>query len=149
MDLTSVRRLTIPRQTRKRRGRGVGSGLGKTSGRGIKGCGSRSDGGAALLAQGGQMPLFRRLPKVGFSNYKFTKRYAVVNVGDLEEYFEKGDVVDVAQLRKKLLISGSADLCVKILGDGELTKSLTVKADRFSKSAQAKIASAGGTCEVI
>lgn len=93
------------------------------------------------------MPLYRRLPKVGFSNVRFAKRYVVVNVGDLEEYFEKGDIVDVAQLRKKRLVSGDRNVKVKILGDGELSKSLTVKADRFSKSAEAKITAAGGNCE--
>ena len=149
MDLTNIRELTRARKYRKRIGRGVGSGHGKTSCRGTKGCGSRSDGGARFMSEGGQMPLFRRLPKVGFSNVKFTHRYVVVNIGDLEDYFEKGDVVDMAQLRKKRLVSGSEQLPVKILGDGELTKSLTVKAGKFSTSAQAKIASAGGTCEVI
>ena len=149
MDLTNIRKLAIPRPKRKRVGRGTGSGNGKTSGRGSKGGGQRAGWGVRLMAEGGQMPLFRRLPKVGFSNYHFTKRYVAVNVGDLQEYFEKGDVVDVAMLRKKRLVQGGKDLLVKILGDGELTKSLTVKADKFSKSAEAKIASAGGKCEVI
>jgi large subunit ribosomal protein L15 len=149
MDLTEIKQLTTRRKRSKRVGRGVGSGRGKTCGRGTKGCGARTGGGVRPLTEGGQMPLFRRLPKVGFSNAQFTRRYVVVNVGDLEEYFEKGDQVDVAQLRRKRLVQGPGDVRVKILGDGTLTKSLTVKADRFSKSAEAKITSAGGTCEVI
>jgi len=95
------------------------------------------------------MPAYRRLPKVGFSNAKFTKRYVVVNIGDLEECFNKGDVVDVGELRKRRLVQGQRNLKVKVLGDGELTKSLTVKVDGFSKSAEKKITAAGGTCEVI
>ena len=95
------------------------------------------------------MPMYRRLPKVGFSNVRFAKRYVVVNVGDLEEVFEKGDVVDGAELRKRRLVRGHRNLKVKILGDGEISKSLTVKADKFSKSAQEKIAAAGGNCEVL
>jgi len=149
MDLTEVRQLTTPRKYRKRIGRGPGSGHGKTSTRGHKGCGARAGGGARLLREGGQMPIYRRLPKVGFNNANFTTRYVVVNIGDLEEVFQKGDVVDPAELRKRRLVTGRADVKVKILGDGELSKSLTVKAAKFSKSAEAKITAAGGNCEVI
>jgi len=149
MDLTDVRQSANRRKSRKRVGRGIGSGHGKTSGRGHKGCGARAGGGARLLTEGGQMPMYRRLPKVGFSNARFAKRFVVVNVGDLEECFEKGDVVDVGELRKRRLVQGQRDMKVKILGDGELTKSLTVKVDRFSKSAEKKITAAGGTCEVV
>lgn len=150
MDLTKARQGTSRRKRRKRVGRGPGSGHGKTSGRGHKGAGARAGNPAQHpLREGGQMPLFRRLPKVGFSNARFTKRYVVVNVGDLDEYFEKGEVVDAAQLRKKRLVRGPTKLMVKILGDGELTKSLTVKAGRFSRTAEAKIVSAGGSCEVV
>ncbi len=95
------------------------------------------------------MPLYRRSPKVGFSNARFAKRYVVVNVGDLEEEFEKGDVVDPEELRKRRLVRGGRGTRVKVLGDGRLSKSLTVRAGRFSKTAQEKITSAGGTCEVI
>ncbi|MBN2583604.1 MAG: 50S ribosomal protein L15 [Planctomycetes bacterium] len=150
MDLTEVRQLNSRRKSRKRVGRGSGSGSGKTSGRGHKGTKSRAGGNQqSIVREGGRMPLFRRLPKVGFNNANFTTRYVVVNVGDLEEYFQKGDVVDVPQLRKKRLVRGPGEINVKILGDGELTKSLTVKAGKFSKSAEAKIVSAGGSCEVV
>ncbi len=149
MDLTDIRKLSIPRPARKRRGRGTGSGLGKTSGRGSKGAGSRAGHSRHILAEGGALPLYRKLPKVGFSNAEFTERYVVVNIADLEAYFEKGETVDIAELRKKRLVRGNQNAKVKILGDGELQKSLTVKASKFSKSAEAKIAAAGGTCEVI
>jgi len=148
MNLTDVRQLSGQRKWRKRVGRGPGSGHGKTSGRGHKGCRSRAGRGPGPLDMGGQLPLFRRLPKFGFSNAQFTRRYAVVNVGDLDAVFQQGDMVDAAQLRKKRLVRTGADVPVKILGDGELTKQLTVRADKFSKSAQAKIAAAGGTCEI-
>jgi len=148
MDLTNIRELTKPRKYRKRIGRGPGSGHGKTSTHGHKGGGARAGRGPKPLSQGGQMPLFRRLPKVGFSNVNFATRYEVVNVSTLDAAFEKGEVVDVAQLRKKQLVR-SGEVLVKILGDGELTKSLTVRADKFSKSAETKITAAGGTCEVI
>jgi len=149
MDLTEARQLTSKRKRRKRVGRGTGSGTGKTCGRGHKGCGARSGGGARRLTEGGQMPFFRRMPKVGFSNARVAKRYVVVNISDLEEFFEKGDTVNPAELRKRRLVSGPRDLKVKILGDGELSKSLTVKADKFSKSAETKITAAGGNCEVL
>ena len=150
MDLTKARQGTTRRKRRKRVGRGPGSGHGKTSGRGHKGAGSRAGSPAQHpLREGGQMPLFRRLPKVGFNNARFTKRYVVVNVSDLDDYFDKGDVVDAALLRKKRLVRGPDKMMVKILGDGELTKSLTVKAGKFSKTAEAKIVSAGGSCEVV
>jgi len=149
MNLTDIRQLTQPRKYRKRRGRGPGSGHGKTSGHGHKGCLARAGRGPGPLDIGGQLPLFRRLPKFGFSNAEFTRRYVVVNVGDLEATFEKGDVVDAAQLRKRRLLSAGTEARVKILGDGALTKQLTVRADRFSRAAQAKITAAGGTCEVI
>lgn len=149
MNLTEIRKLNNPRPTRKRRGRGVGSGLGKTSGRGSKGAGSRAGFSSHPLAEGGALPLYRKLPKVGFSNAQFTERFVVVNVADLDAYFEQGETVDIAELRKKRLVRGDQNAKVKILGDGELQKSLTVKAAKFSKSAEAKIAAAGGTCEVI
>lgn len=149
MDLSEIRKLNTPRPTRKRRGRGAGSGLGKTSGRGSKGAGSRAGFSSHPLAEGGALPLYRKLPKVGFSNARFTEKYVVVNVADLDAYFEKGETVDIAELRKKRLVRGDQNVQVKILGDGDLQKSLTVKAAKFSKSAEAKIAAAGGTCEVI
>ncbi len=130
----------------KRLGRGTGSGLGKTSGKGHKGAKARSGGGKQPGFEGGQMPLARRLPKRGFTNI-FAKEYAEVNVSSLE-IFENGSVVDVDALLNAGIIKKS--LCgVKILGEGDLTKSLTVKAAKFSKNAQAKIEANGGKAEVI
>lgn len=130
----------------KRKGRGVGTGNGKTAGRGHKGQKARSGGGVRPGFEGGQMPLARRLPKRGFTNI-FAKKYAFVNVSDLD-VFENGDTVDAAKLLEKRLISKELD-GVKILGNGEITKKLTVKAVKFSESAKAKIEAAGGKAEVI
>lgn len=131
----------------KRKGRGVGSGLGKTSGRGQKGQTARQPGAFHKLHfEGGQMPLNRRLPKIGFENI-FRKTYAVVNVSDLE-VFAAGATVDEASLREKTMVRGKWD-GVKILGQGELKKKLTVKAEKFSASAKDKIEKAGGTCQVV
>ena len=133
-------------KTRKRVGRGNGS-CGKTCGRGHNGGGSRSGWSARLLYEGGQMPLFRRLPKRGFSNYRFAKRYEVVNVLELER-FEDGAVVGLEQLSEAGLINGPKSR-VKILGSGELTKRLEVKAHKFTRTAEQKIAGCGGTARVI
>ncbi|MBN2132662.1 MAG: 50S ribosomal protein L15 [Sedimentisphaerales bacterium] len=134
-------------KARKRVGRGRGTGHGKTSGRGHKG--SRSRAGATLLtlSEGGQMPLFRRLPKRGFNNKKFAARFEVVNVSQLER-FDDGAQVGVEQLSQAGLVCA---LCskVKILGDGELTKRLTVAAHKFSKTAEEKIIGCGGTATRI
>ena len=129
---------------RKRLGKGESSGLGKTSGRGHKGQKSRSGGGVRLGFEGGQMPIYRRLPKKGFSNARFKKIYAVVNVSTLEERFEAGATVDEAALREAGVVNGRYD-GLKILGDGDISKSLTVKADKVSASAKEKIEKAGGT----
>lgn len=130
-------------KTRKRVGRGRGTGLGKTSGRGHKGAHSRA--GATLLSlhEGGQMPLFRRLPKRGFNNKQFARRFEIVNVSELER-FEDGAEVGVEQLSQAGLVPG-AQSRVKILGDGELTKRLQVAAHKFSKAAEEKIVGCGGT----
>lgn len=130
----------------KRKGRGPGSGLGKTAGRGHKGQKARSGGGVRPGFEGGQMPLIRRIPKRGFTNI-FAKVYSIVNVKDLE-VFEDGTVVTPELLKEKGIISKLND-GVKILGDGELSKSLTVKAHKFSKAAQEKIEAVGGKAEVI
>ncbi len=130
----------------KRKGRGPGSGLGKTAGRGHKGQKARSGGGVRPGFEGGQMPLIRRVPKRGFTNI-FAKVYSIVNVKDLE-VFEDGTVVTPELLKEKGIISKLND-GVKILGDGELSKSLTVKAHKFSKAAQEKIEAVGGKAEVI
>ena len=133
-------------QVGKRKGRGTGSGNGKTGGRGHKGQKARSGGGVRIGFEGGQMPLARRIPKRGFHNI-FAKPLESVNVSALEK-FEDGAVVDA----KALLDAGILSKCtygVKILGNGEITKKLTVKASAFSESAKAKIEAAGGKAEVV
>ena len=134
-------------QTKKRVGRGVGSGLGKTSGKGHKGQNARSGGGVRPGFEGGQLPLFRRLPKKGFSNAMFKVEYATINVSDLEK-FEDGAVV-TPELLKEMGILKKQLAGVKVLGNGTLTKKLTVKATKFSKSAIEKIEAIGGKAEVI
>ena len=130
----------------KRLGRGVGSGLGKTSGKGHKGAKARSGGGKRPGFEGGQMPLYRRVPKRGFTNI-FGTEYAVVNVERLE-VFNDGDVVTVEELLAKKIIRKPLD-GVKIMGNGELTKKLTVKAAKFTASAKEKIEALGGKAEVV
>ena len=139
-----------PNSTKKARrvGRGIGSGLGKTSGRGQKGQNSRSGGGVRIGFEGGQIPLIRRLPRRGFNNYEFKKQYSIVNVCDLDK-FEDGTVVDIALLKDKGIISKIEKFGLKVLGNGELTKKLTVKAAVFTKTAQEKIEKAGGKIEVL
>ena len=134
-------------KTNKRVGRGVSSGHGKTSGKGHKGQNARSGGGVRPGFEGGQLPLFRRLPKRGFSNAMFKVECATINVSDLEK-FEDGAVV-TPELLKEMGILKKQLAGVKILGNGELTKKLTVKANKFSKSAVEKIESKGGKAEVI
>ena len=131
----------------KRKGRGAGSGNGKTAGKGHKGQNARSGGGVRPGFEGGQMPLQRRLPKRGFRNYPFRKEYQIVNVDFLNE-FEDGTVVTAEELLSKGFIS-DINTAVKILGDGELEKKLTVKANKFSESAKQKIEAAGGKVEVL
>ena len=130
----------------KRLGRGVGSGLGKTSGKGHKGAKARSGGGKRPGFEGGQMPLYRRVPKRGFTNI-FGTEYAVVNVKSLE-IFDDGTVVDVEKLLGSGIIRKTLD-GVKILGTGDLTKKLTVQAQKFSAGAKQKIEAVGGKAEVI
>ena len=132
---------------RKRVGRGPGSGTGKTSGKGHKGQNARSGGGVRPGFEGGQLPLFRRLSKRGFNNYNFRTVYATVNVGDLER-FEEGTTVTKELLIEVGLVKKELD-GIKVLGNGELTKKLTVKADKFSSTAKTKIENVGGTTEVI
>ena len=130
----------------KRLGRGVGSGLGKTSGKGHKGAKARSGGGKRPGFEGGQMPLYRRVPKKGFTNI-FGNEYVAINVERLND-FEDGAVVDTKALLDAGIIKKVQD-GVKIMGDGELTKKLTVKAAKFTASAKEKIEALGGTAEVI
>jgi large subunit ribosomal protein L15 len=132
---------------RKRIGRGSGSGHGKTSGRGHKGSLSRAGAGGKVGYEGGQMPLFRRLPKRGFSNYQFARRYEIVNVSQLDK-FEDGSVIDVRSLFSAGLVN-SASSKVKVLGDGELTKKLNVSVHKFSKTAHDKILSCGGVAKIV
>ena len=130
-----------------RRGRGTGSGNGKTAGKGHKGQNARSGGGVRPGFQGGQLPLYRKLPKRGFHN-KFGVVYAVVNVDDLDKKFEEGATVDAEALLESGIISKVCD-GIKVLGRGEITKKLTVKAAVFSETAKGKIEAAGGKTEVI
>lgn len=135
-----------PRKSRKRVGRGPGSGLGKTSGRGQKGQNARSGGGVRPGFEGGQTPLARRLPKRGFTNFN-RKEYAIVNVEDLNR-FEEGTKVTPALLKETGLVKKELN-GIKILGNGKLTKKLDVTAAKFSKSAKEAIEGAGGTAEVL
>jgi large subunit ribosomal protein L15 len=131
----------------KRLGMGIGSGTGKTAGKGHKGQKARAGHSVSPRFEGGQMPLSRRIPKRGFSNFRFAKNYQTVNVHELEEKFDAGTTITVEVLRDRGLVSGSEP--VKILGDGELAKSFTVIAHAFSVSAASKIEAAGGKREVI
>ena len=135
------------RQTRKRVGRGPGSGVGKTSGKGHKGQNARSGGGVRPGFEGGHLPLFRRLPKRGFKNALFTVRYAVINLSDLDK-FEEGAVVTPELLKEMGLIKKQLD-GVKVLANGTLTKKITVKAHKFSDAALREIEKIGGKAEVI
>ena len=132
---------------RFRKGRGAGSGNGKTAGKGHKGQNARSGGGVRPGFEGGQLPLYRKLPKRGFNNYRFAKQYAIVNVQTLNK-FADGDVVDAAALLAKGIVNAVFD-GIKVLGEGELTKKLTVKAAVFSASAKEKIEAVGGKTEVV
>ncbi|HOB64587.1 MAG: 50S ribosomal protein L15 [Clostridiales bacterium] len=131
----------------KRLGRGIGSGLGKTSGKGHKGQWARSGGGVRPGFEGGQMPITRKIPKRGFKS-PFKKEFTIINVGELED-FDNGTVISAEYLLENGYVRSIAPDGLKILGDGELTKSLTVKANKFSQSAVEKIEKAGGKAEVI
>jgi len=133
-------------EKRKRVGRGEGSGLGRTAGKGNKGKNARSGSGKTTGFEGGQMPLLRRLPKFGFNN-PFRVAYEVVNLAALDKQFAAGATVDVEALRAARLVRTNKP--VKVLGNGELTKALVVKVNAFSASAEEKIRNAGGTAEVV
>ena len=149
MNLAEAKALGLKYPDRKRVGRGTGSGLGKTAGRGHKGAKARSGWSRRLGWEGGQMPLFRRVPKRGFNNKNFAKVYTTVNVSDLQ-VFDDGAVVDLqAVLDKGLTSKEKGSKLFKLLGDGELTKKLTVKVDALTKSAQQKIEAAGGSVELL
>jgi large subunit ribosomal protein L15 len=148
MNLRDVYAIHVDRTARKRVGRGWGSGIGKTSGRGEKGAGRRSGTAFRLRFEGGQMPLYRRLPKKGFSNHAFRLRFEAVNVGSLEAAFPAGSSVDIDALRGARLVPKNANLW-KLLGDGTITKALTIKADAASAGARDKVTKAGGTLEIV
>lgn len=141
-----LRRPDGAKKQRKRLGRGPGSGNGTTAGRGTKGQNARSGGSVRPGFEGGQMPLYRRIARRGFSNYRFKTEYSVINVSTLEKRFDSGAEVTLETLREKGIIAGREDL-VKILGEGELSKKLIVSGVRVSKSARAKIEAAGGSVE--
>lgn len=149
MQLHDVDHGIHKRKKRKRVGRGIGSGHGKTSSKGHKGHSSRQGFKLGPLFEGGQMPLARRVPKRGFFNGAFKKDFAIVNLSSLDACFEAGATIDEAALRARGLVKGRHDDGVKILGDGELTKSFTVHAQKFSESAVAKINAAGGGVVVV
>jgi large subunit ribosomal protein L15 len=134
---------------RKRIGRGTGSGHGKTASKGHKGHSSRQGFKQNPLFEGGQMPLARRVPKRGFVNGAFKKDFAIINLEKIEAAFEAGAIVDEATLRARGLVKGRHDDGVKILGDGEVSKPLTIHAQKFSESAAAKITAAGGSVVVV
>src|SRR6056297_2622020 len=146
-----MEQLKAPKGAHKKKppvGRGVGSGHGRSSGRGHDGQNSRSGGGVRLGFEGGQMPLFRRIATRGFSNYPFKKEYSIVNLNIVDARFEDGDTVNVESLRSKGLLK-KKNAIVKILGDGEITKKLTFAVHKVSASAQKKIEAAGGTIQGI
>ena len=148
MNLTEITKSVGADRRRRRVGRGESSGSGKTCGRGHKGQHSRSGFSQRRLNEGGQMPSFRRMPKRGFNNANFRTEYAVVNVGDLNERFGDGAEVTLASLQQVGLIRNGT-LPVKVLGDGTVSKKLTVQAHKFSASAEAKIGEAGGQVQKL
>jgi large subunit ribosomal protein L15 len=149
MDLTTVHQGVHKLRQKKRVGRGIGSGHGKTSTRGAKGqwasAGAKKP---SVMFEGGQMQLFRRIPKRGFSNETWNRSFLIVNVGDLDAHFNDGDTVDQAALKKAGLAKGPAD-GVRILGNGEVTKKLTVNVHHVTKSAAEKITAKGGTVTIV
>ena len=148
MNLTDIYGVKLGRKKRKRVGRGRGSGHGKTSGRGHKGQKSRKGYSMRATFEGGQTPLFKRFPKRGFSNVNFSTRYTVVNVGDLNAMEDLDEITPEVLLQKKI-VKKLENGGLKVLGDGEVTRVMTVKADRFSKSAVQKIEAAGGKAEIV
>ncbi len=149
MDLSTLSHGVKKRKLKKRVGRGVGSGHGKTASRGAKGqwasAGAKKP---TSVFEGGQMQLFRRIPKRGFSHASWDSKFHIVNVGDLDAHFKDGDIVDIEALKNAGLANGPSD-GIRILGHGDLTHKLTIKAHHFSKSADEKIKAKGGTTEVI
>ena len=147
MKLNELRPAEGSVQERFRKGRGPGSGNGKTAGKGHKGQNARSGGGVRPGFEGGQFPIYRQLPKRGFNNKRFATVYATVNVSDLNR-FEDGAIVDIQTLLDARVIRKAQD-GLKVLGNGEISKKLTVKAAKFSAAAKEKIEAAGGSCEEV
>jgi len=148
MDIQTLSPAKGSRAKSVRIGRGIGSGIGKTSGKGHKGQNARSGGGVRPGFEGGQLPLARKLPIRGFNNYNFKKVYSTCNVEDLEQ-FEENSVITLELLYQTRVIGKIEPYGLKILGNGELSKPLTVRANKFTKSAVEKIEKAGGKAEVI
>ena len=148
MYLHDLRNAEGEKQSKKRLGRGIGSGIGKTSGKGHKGQNARSGGGVRPGFEGGQNPLYRRIPSKGFSNAKFKKVYSTVNVSDLNG-FEAGSEVDVIKLLDAGILKKAEKDGLKILGNGELAVALKVTANKFTNSAKEKITKAGGSIEEV
>ncbi len=148
MNIQSLKPAVNSRFSQKRLGRGIGSGIGKTSGKGHKGQNARSGGGVRLGFEGGQMPLIRKLPRRGFTNADFKKVYSIVNLADLNK-FDENSVVDAKSLVEKGILSKVEKYGVKVLGNGKLEKPLTVKANKFSQSAKKKILKIKGTVEEV
>lgn len=146
MNFMDVKAMSFHRKRKRRVGRGRGSGMGKTSGRGGKGATARSGNETTIQFEGGQTPLFRRLPKRGFNN-PFKKRYAIVNIKDIAQ-FDDGTTVTIDKLKETGIIKKVLD-GIKVLGDGEIKNSLTVEAHKFSKVAMEKIEAAGGKAKVL
>ncbi len=146
MNLQDVKTAGSALKKGRRVGRGPGSGRGCTAGKGNKGQGSRSGVGGGLGHEGGQMPLYRRLPKRGFTNATFRQEFTIVNVGDLARAFPQGGEIDLAAVKARHLVKKNAAR-LKVLGDGELKVALKVRCDRASASARSKIEAAGGSVE--
>ena len=148
MELNELKKFKGATHSRKRVGRGAGSGLGKTSGRGENGQKSRSGASISPVFEGGQSPLFRRLHKRGFSNARFKTVHATINVGEINELFNDGDVITPELLKEKGIIKKQLS-GIKVLGNGILNKKLTIRAHRFTQSALEKIEESGSNAEVI
>ncbi len=148
MNIQSLKPAENSRFSKKRLGRGISSGVGKTSGKGHKGQNARSGGGVRVGFEGGQMPLIRKLPRRGFTNAEFKKVYTVVNVSDLNR-FDENSVVDAQAIVEKGIVSKIEKYGVKVLGNGKLEKALTVKANKFSETAKKKIQDAQGKFEEV
>ena len=148
MELQSLENTSRPYKRRKRVGRGIGSGLGKTCGRGVKGAGSRSGYKRRDRYEGGQIPLYRKLPERGFSNAQFQTKMDVVNLSQLEFMFQDGDVVNLESLKKAGFLKGPS-FGIKVLAEGELTKKVTLQVHAMSKQAEQKLQSAGIKFEIL